>query len=336
MVAKAHRNADKILVEKVIRALYLLELLQQSKLDFVLKGGTALMLLLKEPKRLSIDIDIILQHRVDDMEARFEKIVEATDFVEFSEDVRQTISNIDKAHYKFYYRPVTSARSEKEYILLDILYDAHSYGQHLQNTSISSPFIKYTGESVLLKLPTYEAILGDKLTAFAPNTTGVQFGRGKEIEIIKQLYDIGILFDFVEDTAAISEVFGRTAQTELTYRNKNTKSSEVVMEDILQTSLCIATRGQEGIGNFEELQRGIQNIRNFIFSEPFHLDRAMIPAAKAGYLSAILKSKTGTIEKYSDSIDMTDWEIDQLTSRLNKFKRTNPEVFFYWYQASLL
>ena len=60
-VSSAKRKADKILVEKVIRALMLLEGLVKQNLDFVFKGGTALMLILDSPKRLSIDIDIIIE-----------------------------------------------------------------------------------------------------------------------------------------------------------------------------------------------------------------------------------------------------------------------------------
>lgn len=56
---KLHYN-DKNLIEKVIRALSLLEMLVKSGCPFVFKGGTALMLILgKEANRLSIDIDII-------------------------------------------------------------------------------------------------------------------------------------------------------------------------------------------------------------------------------------------------------------------------------------
>ena len=58
-IAKSQK-ADKILVEKVVRALMLLEGLAKSDLDFVFKGGTALMLLFSSGKRLSIDIDIIV------------------------------------------------------------------------------------------------------------------------------------------------------------------------------------------------------------------------------------------------------------------------------------
>ena len=56
-----NNNVDKILVEKAIRALRLLEGLVEENVEFVFKGGTSLMLLLESTKRLSIDIDIIVE-----------------------------------------------------------------------------------------------------------------------------------------------------------------------------------------------------------------------------------------------------------------------------------
>lgn len=51
---------DKNLIEKVVRAMSLLEMLKESGCPFVFKGGTALMLALADSThRLSIDIDII-------------------------------------------------------------------------------------------------------------------------------------------------------------------------------------------------------------------------------------------------------------------------------------
>jgi len=66
-VSKANRNADKILVEKVIRALLLLEGMVKQNQSFVFKGGTALMLHLNSTKRLSIDIDIIMSEKPDNL-----------------------------------------------------------------------------------------------------------------------------------------------------------------------------------------------------------------------------------------------------------------------------
>ena len=57
------QKADKILVEKVVRAFMLLEGLAKSDLNFIFKGGTALMLLFHSGKRLSIDIDIIVPNK---------------------------------------------------------------------------------------------------------------------------------------------------------------------------------------------------------------------------------------------------------------------------------
>ena len=42
-------------------------------------------------------------------------------------------------------------------------------------------------------------ILGDKLTAFAPHTTGVPLGVGKSMEIAKQLFDAATLIDAMEN-----------------------------------------------------------------------------------------------------------------------------------------
>ena len=80
-VAKDHGNADKILVEKVIRALLLVEGLVKQKLPFVFKGGTSLMLLMNSTKRLSIDIDIVLPKVPGNLEMILEEVVKEQGFI---------------------------------------------------------------------------------------------------------------------------------------------------------------------------------------------------------------------------------------------------------------
>ncbi len=59
-IARRLNYNDTQLIEKVVRALSLLEMLVQSGCPFHFKGGTATMLLLGDfTNRLSIDIDII-------------------------------------------------------------------------------------------------------------------------------------------------------------------------------------------------------------------------------------------------------------------------------------
>ncbi len=56
------------------------------------------------------------------------------------------------------------------------------------------------------------------MTVFAPNTTGGQYGLGKDIEMAKQLFDIKALFDVASDVDLICKTFELTATKELAYR----------------------------------------------------------------------------------------------------------------------
>jgi predicted nucleotidyltransferase component of viral defense system len=68
---------DPGLMESMIHALYLLEQLQLTGLDFIFKGGTTLILLMEEPRRFSVDIDIIVNPKINrkELEMFLSKIV---------------------------------------------------------------------------------------------------------------------------------------------------------------------------------------------------------------------------------------------------------------------
>ena len=207
-VSNRNNKTDKILIEKVIRALLLLEGLAESKIGFVFKGGTALMLMMGSTRRLSIDIDIILPEKID-LNGIFQRIVETKWFTRYSEQERTTKSTIPKSHYKFFYTPGYRTSDAEQYVLLDILFDKAHY-ENLSKIKVDSTFVQQDGLPVDVIVPSFDDILGDKLTAFAPNTTGIPYqksGNSQTMEIIKQLYDIGYLFDSVTDLSVISKTF---------------------------------------------------------------------------------------------------------------------------------
>ncbi|MBA7552185.1 hypothetical protein ES705_44740 [subsurface metagenome] len=334
-ISSANRKADKILVEKVIRALLLLEGLSKQNIEFIFKGGTALMLLLDSYKRLSIDIDIILPNAPDNLYELLNNIAKEKWFTKVLLQHRSVDSKIKKAHYKFFYKPVRKTQAEEENILLDILFEEANY-ETIIELPISSDFLLSEGDPIMVSVPSLEDILGDKLTAFAPNTTGVPYfkkGKSMSMEIIKQLYDIGNLVDVAGDLETVNKTFSLFAETELEYRNKGDLTKEDVLEDIFQTSLTIVSRGATGNGDFEELQKGIQRVSRFIFSEPFHLDKAITFATKAAYTAILIKHDAKTFEKYDNPLQMKDWTVGEpLWPRINRLKKSNPEAFFYWYK----
>ena len=335
LVSRRNRKADKILVEKVIRALLLLEGLVVHEIPFVFKGGTALMLHLNTPKRLSIDIDVILPMEVKGFEDILKKIGADQGFTGLELQHRNTNSKIKKTHYKFYYTPLHKSNKDEEYILLDILFEEVGYANVIE-IPIQSSFVPIKGDPIKVKVPCLEDMLGDKLTAFAPNTTGIPYFKKKDsmsMEIIKQLYDIGNLFDVANDLEIIKSTFLTFAKTELAYRALNGLTANDVLEDIYQTSLNIVTRGSDGKGNFEQLQLGIRRIAGFIFSESFHLEKAIVLASKTAYISILIKEDAAVMEKYNNSELLKNRKVGEpLNTKLNKLKKSNPEAFFYWFK----
>lgn len=183
-------SKDPSLMESMIYALYLLEQLQLSGLDFIFKGGTSLLLLLDEPKRFSVDIDIILNPRItrSELEGILSKIVEESVFEKVELDIRRSyIGEIPKAHYKFIFLSSFANRGvhgdvvsipERE-ILLDIVFEDTHY-PCVVDRRVETEWLLQLGDPVIVKTPDVNSITGDKLTADAPNTTGVPYNVGKE------------------------------------------------------------------------------------------------------------------------------------------------------------
>lgn len=322
-------NADPLLTEKVIKAFTLLDVLSEQNVDFIFKGGTSLILLLPKPLRFSIDIDIIMKEKPVDLEKTFVKMIADTVFTRFEEDERQA-SGIHKAHYKFYYESVLKGQGE-QYILLDILYGEHPYPKLIKKP-IESVFIELAGKPNQVRLPDINGILGDKLTAFAPATIGIPLGAGKELDIIKQLFDIGMLFDAADDLQLTRKAFYRTSEMEIDLKEKEI-SPEDVLSNSFHTARVLSMRNKLDLPFFEKLQSGINQLQSFVV-ERFKIDEAITSSAKAAYLTQLLQTNSDTIERFDNNIDLEEWMIeDGEYNRLNKIKKTSPEGFYYWYKA---
>lgn len=336
--ASAKNNkADKILVEKVVRALLLLEGLSASGFKFIFKGGTALMLMQGSTKRLSIDIDIIVPDKVE-LDQIFETIVKNKGFTRFELQERKVLSTIQKAHYKFHYMPAHKTAQAEEYVLLDILFEKSQY-QQINSIDIDSTFVFQKGSPLQVQVPDFDDIMGDKLTAFAPNTTGIPYekgGQSRAMEIIKQLYDIGNIFIDIKNPSITAATFHAFAKTEMGYRDIK-GDTNLVLDDIIDASLTISTRGQLGGGKPDALMHGIAQLKQYIFSENYHIEKAITHGARAAYMAAIIKTDAKTINRFADPMEIKDWIIaNQQYNKLNKLKKSNPEAFFYWFNALTL
>jgi len=174
----------------------LVELLSSQGLVFVFKGGTSLVLLLNDAGRFSIDIDIITTTSREEIEKVLAALCTKIPFYRYElNEKRSYKEGVPKAHYMLYYK--SGWTGKEDHILLDILFEIHAYPALVQ-LPVKAEWILTNQEDVLVNVPTASAIAGDKLTAFAPTTTGILYGQGKEVEIIKQLHDLGRLYHRID------------------------------------------------------------------------------------------------------------------------------------------
>ena len=231
-------------------------------------------------------------------------------------------------HFKMFYKSVVDGHEEP--ILLDLLYTPNPYPE-TKEYLINHSWLATSGKDTTVVLPTFEAILGDKLTAFAPKTTGILYSKNRPVEIIKQLYDIGFLFDQISDLNVVKESYSRVVQEEIGYRKLSIDAGEV-LKDTWNACYTLAERDMKS-DEFKHLQLGIKNFTNFIIDR-FSIEEAITASSKVAYLTSLLNKENQEIERFKNPLEIKDWLIeDQTYNKLNKLKKTNPEAFFYWYKS---
>lgn len=332
--------SDKNLIEKVIRAFSLLDMLASSGCPFCFKGGSSLMLIFnKSTHRLSIDIDIMCPPGTDIEQYLSEYVKSGFISYELIER-KQAGKDVPKEHSKFYYKVAFNEYANKEsFILLDVLYEDCHY-HHVNKVIIEHELIECGGKPLLVNIPSVGDILGDKLTAFAPETTGIPYYKGEylaTLEIIKQLYDIGRLFDRVTDLYVTKLSFNKIAPIELSYRGLCTSDLSQIFNDIRNTSLNITTRGMVDKDKFDLLQKGIKSIKSFMHKSQYRIEQAIVDSAKTAYLATCIEMGEEKLLHYKNINQIIDLSIGKIFStKLNKLKLNNPEAFYYWYKTEEL
>lgn len=340
-----HKRIDVIILEKMIFALHLLEQLKQNGLKFTFKGGTSLVLLLDEVNRFSIDIDIISNTNRPELEAILTNVINTSRFVKYKlNDNRSYQPGVPKAHYTFFYESSIKGAYTGS-ILLDILIDDSLYPETIEK-EIKAKWIVTEAET-LVPMPTIDAITGDKLTAFAPNTIGIPYlkhGQTATMEICKQLYDLSKLFERISIFEIVARSFTLFAKKEIEYRKdvQPDLTLEQVLLDTITTCLIITKREKcnaEEKAKFHLIQKGILAFgTGYLMTGNFRIDDAVAASARVAYIaSKILKNDLSPIDYYQSNnlnaltIDDPDWNF------LNRLKKQpDKSSFYYWYLTYLL
>ncbi len=102
-------RCDPGILEKCLHALTLVGYLVESRLPFVFKGGTSLLLHMPQVRRLSRDIDIVCGRPAADVDAAVSVIGRRAPFLRWEEDLRGARGLPQRRHFKFVYRSALRA-----------------------------------------------------------------------------------------------------------------------------------------------------------------------------------------------------------------------------------
>lgn len=328
-------NTGPEILEFAVYALGLLEQLSINSLDFVFKGGTSLMLHFPEIKRLSTDIDIVCDITREGMGKILTKICSESIFSRWELDEERSYSGkIPKAHYFLYFH--SNLFDNERYVLIDVLIEKPDYPEIIDK-KIDLPILIQDGESTSVRMPGINSLLGDKLTAFAPNTIGVTYKSGKHLSMLKQLYDIDLLIDAVTNLQLVSETFKISAQKEIDYLQENIKIGDVY-SDILNTSFLLAygffnkLKDKESIAKYQIFERGLAALNSFLPGRKrFTRNDVLLAASRSAYITSVIQSgKLEEFKLFDIGIQIDDYLFpEKPENQLNKLSKLPGGVLYY-------
>ena len=317
-------KSDYELVSRAVFALGLVEALVKVGTNFIFKGGSALMLLFKSLKRLSTDVDILVPYGYD-IESYLKKASEIIPFISLEESKRQSGMAIEKKHYKIRYK--STSRETELTVIVDVLFANDVYSRKIE-VPINNDLLLCEGNDYYVKVPSCESILGDKLTAFAPHTIGKSFfnedfSNDKRLEIIKQFYDISCLFDVCKDFDELKATYVKTAQQEISYRNRIMDINESLI-DTFNAALRIFSHGLFLREDYPHYISGLRRIKQHIVGEKINPESAELHAARIMFLTSCLLTSN---DAFSYKVEEQSIFKESSYSKLNFLKRKNRTAF---------
>lgn len=327
--------ADAVILERAILALTLLSALARSPLDFVFKGGTSLLLHLPRPLRLSIDIDVVCATSREELKPVLDALLVDTPFLRWEEHVRGEERLPRRLHFKFYFKSTLPPEREVP-VLLDVVTEENRITDLVQKP-VQLHFIE-TDDPAIVSTPSVNALLGDKMTAFAPNTVGVPLTERFSQQVIKQLFDVAQLYGVVTDMEAVARANQTSFEAERGYRGAEfTASYADYLSDVVETCRSLSAIDLKGFTESETTQlmrRGIGQLPNHLVGCRFRLPEAKVAAAKTAVLASLMTNDVAGIELPVYALDkvaaLKTHELSESLRPLHRLKGGLPEAYFYW------
>ena len=262
--------APSYLCELVVYCLELVSQLVSHELVFRFKGGNSLLVLLENPQRFSIDVDIVTTESKEAMITLVEKIVADCElFTRYEVRQPKTKPWLPMISFKLFFKSHYQ-KDEDAFVMLDAVLEPAPYGGIGKQVRCRDLY----ESDVKVEVPSVSGLIGDKLLTIGPATLGIPLGKSKEAQRLKHVFDVALLsrqgFDRAE---VLASVVGCMAQ-ECRIQQRTCSYEEVVVDTLkflgepmshpTQPALSAVPEG----GYLYEIVKGFDGFRQHLF----HID----------------------------------------------------------------
>jgi hypothetical protein len=234
-IEKHRFNAPASLAEEAVHCLELVAELVEAGLQFQFKGGNSLLLILPEPKRFSIDVDIATDASREQIEQCLDAIVSRFRvFMRWDKRQHKTKPWLPIASYYLYFNSAVKGGAETS-VMLDAQLRRSPYATEKKPVVCGNLYKSAT----CAELPLPSSIIGDKLLTLGPNTLGIPVGKGKEAQRLKHVFDVSRLLATRPLLSEIHESFHACLRHENEIQER-VRSAEEVINDTLTFCRSVA------------------------------------------------------------------------------------------------
>ncbi len=260
-VAPAH------LCELVVHCLELVSQLGHRDLSFRFKGGNSLLVLLEDPQRFSIDVDIVTTLTKEALTDAVQDIVSTCEvFTRWEARPPKTKPWLPLISFKLYFDSSYQSPNDA-FVMLDAVLEPPPYPGVMRQVRCGSLY----RSSVAVEVPSVSGLIGDKLLAIGPATLGIPLGKGKDAQRLKHVFDVATLSRQAPDMAAVRQSAIACKQQEEAIQGCEYSWEEIIADTRRFCSLPLADATPPALEQlpqgdyYFEIVRGFDEFRRHLF-----------------------------------------------------------------------
>lgn len=223
--------ANPALTELVVHCLELVSQLGLCKIPFRFKGGNSLLLLLAQPERFSLDVDIVTTLTKEELTRVVEQIVGPTGcplFTHYEVRPHKTKPWLPMISFNLFFNSLWQ-KPEEAYVMLDAVLEEAPYPGEQRQVVCSDI---YTSD-VVVEVPSRSGLIADKLLTLGPSTLGIPLGKGKEAQRLKHVFDIASLARGEWDAEGVAAALTGCIIQESRIQKKTSGRQEILSDTLL-------------------------------------------------------------------------------------------------------